>query len=431
MAQTESSQFRFQSVILKKPDKGQEVDFTAGALELHIYESVKVPYLTARILIADTETLIENLKLTGTELITIELVNDDYGFTYTKDFYITRTEAEVKLGDNAGKGYFFYLAEDIFVLDILKKVSRGFRGTPAQIINNVLVSEFERNIKTVGRLPREASFSYVSPYISPLAIIETIRQRASDTMGFPYFVYASLKSQDITMKSLSTILETDPLNDIPFVYSTNQNANPGELAKLVNIKELNYKNTNDTLEMLLKGAIQTNYNVLNISSSQMNQNPSVNIPKILQDDNNSIYNKDFTIRDKKIEEYNPHVVYRLVNHTNQDELGLHDEVDMETHVNKAKAHGIRSALNKHMMEIVIPGLVGWYSNEPFIGNQIEITVPSSSTEGVEQTTSGAYVVLQSKHSFVNNKYDQLLTCSKLTHNTQRTLKPGPSGFLSL
>ena len=88
---------------------------------------------------------------------------------------------------------------------------------------------------------------------------------------------------------------------------------------------------------------------------------------------------------------------------------MHDEVDMETHVNKAKAHGIRSALNKHMMEIVIPGLVGWYSNEPFIGNQIEITVPSSSTEGVEQTTSGAYVVLQSKHSFVNNKYNQLLT----------------------
>jgi len=84
-----------------------------------------------------------------------------------------------------------------------------------------------------------------------------------------------------------------------------------------------------------------------------------------------------------------------------------------------------------MMEIVIPGLVGWYSNEPFVGNQIEITVPSSSTEGVEQTTSGAYVVLQAKHSFVNNKYDQLLTCSKLTHNTQRTLKPGPSGFLSL
>ena len=430
MANQQSQEFRFSKVMLRVPERNAELDITASTLELHIHESVRVPYLTARMLIADTETVIEAMKLTGTEIVTIELTNDDYNFTYSRDFYVTRTDAHIQLGDNMGKGYLFYLTEDIFVLDVLKTISRGFRGTPVQIINKVMQGEFNRVLKTVGKLPRESAFTYVSPYISPLEIVETIRQRSTDTTGFPYFCYATIKDRDIIMKSLSTMLENPPLNQVDFVYGASQ-ANSGQEGKINNIESLSQLDNNDTLEMVLKGAVQSQYNVLNMSTAQVNARPDVNIPKILNDDNNSIYNKDFEIDGKKIEQYNPRVLYKIVNHTNQDELGLNDEADIENHTNRAKAHGLRSALSKHILEISLNGLIGWSAQESFVGNQISISIPSTATQEVEPTQSGTYVVLQTKHSFIDNKYEQFLTCSKLSHTREKVVKTGPSGFISL
>ena len=92
MAISGSSEFRFQSVVLKQPEKNVEVDFTGGTLELQINESIQVPYLTGRCIIADPESILEDLKLTGTELLCFEIVNDEYNLIYKKDFYITRTE---------------------------------------------------------------------------------------------------------------------------------------------------------------------------------------------------------------------------------------------------------------------------------------------------------------------------------------------------
>lgn len=427
MAISSQSEYRYTKAILSIPEKGVEIDVVRSILELTIYESVRQPYLTARIIIADSERVIDKLKINGTERLELEIRNDQYDFTYSRKFMITRTEEKVKVSEQA-YGYVFYLTEEVFVLDVLKKISRAYKGTPDQIIRNVLSSEFDKGMDLIGGAPTQAAFQYISPYVSPLEIIETIREKATTEAGFPFFVYATLKDNTIKMKSLAHVLSTDPINNVPFTYSAAQTSSSDAKRQLTAIQDWKYLGNNDTVEMVMKGAVQNQFNVLNLSTNQRNQKNRFNITDLIDANGNSIYNRDFKIDDKRLNDYDPNVVYRIVNHTTTDELGYHDERDIEKNSNRMKSHAIRQALTKHMISVTINGIPNWFDDVELLGNQIDVEILNTQTDPVDKVNSGSYVVLESRHVFVDQKYTQLLTCSKLSHSEKPSISVGPSGF---
>ena len=256
------SEFHFQNVILSIPERGIEVDISQTIVELTLYESVNIPYITGNMVCVDTEFAFEQLKMTGTERLELVIMAQEYDYTFKKKFIITRTVGKTKM-DEKGYAYNFYIAEEIFFIDVLSKLSNAYEGTPAEIITNILSSEFDKELNLIGKASAQSAFTYISPYISPLAIVETIRMRASDRNGYPFFVYATLKEDSIRMKSLSDMIETDPINTIPFTFSNAQNYNPDRKKQLTNIEFMQDIGVNDTVEMLMKGAVQNQYNVLN------------------------------------------------------------------------------------------------------------------------------------------------------------------------
>ena len=423
------SEFHFQNVILSIPERGIEVDISQTIVELTLYESVNIPYITGNMVCVDTEFAFEQLKMTGTERLELVIMAQEYDYTFKKKFIITRTVGKTKM-DEKGYAYNFYIAEEIFFIDVLSKLSNAYEGTPAEIITNILSSEFDKELNLIGKSSAQSAFTYISPYISPLAIVETIRMRASDRNGYPFFVYATLKEDSIRMKSLSDMIETDPINTIPFTFSNAQNYNPDRKKQLTNIEFMQDIGVNDTVEMLMNGAVQNQYNVLNLSTNKRNKNNRFNITEILDAKDDSIYNKELKIREKTLDQYDPNVLYRIVNHTTMDELGYHDEQDLEMHVNKMKSNALKKALDKKKITIILPGVLNFYENTVFIGEQIMINLPMPGGD-LDKVTSGPYVVLEIKHKFSENKYSQAMTCSKLTNSTDKTLAVGPTGYTSL
>ena len=420
-----ASEYKFQEAVLTIPERGIELDISATIMELILYESVNTPYITGRMVCTDTDYVFERLKFDGTERIKIDIASD-YDTVLTKSFFVTRTIGKTKVDENT-YAYNFYIAEDIFFLDVLKSVSRAFKGTPDEIIKNVLSNEFGRDLKLLGKAPYQSAFNYVSPYISPLAIVDTIRRRAYDVNGFPYFVYASLKEEEIRMKSLSEMIENEPINKTSFVFSNAQNFKLDPLQQLINIESFVEDNTNDTLELLIKGAVQNQYNVLNLSTNKRNQQNRFNITEALDAGaNKSIFNKDFTIEDKTLNEFDPNVVYKIVNHTTMDELGYHDERDIEQHLNKVKSSALVSALSKKKITIGTTGVYNFYRDTVFIGEQINLMLPQFESETKDTVTSGSYVVLETKHVFTENKYNMFMTCSRLTQSSDETTAIGPN-----
>jgi len=422
------SEYQFQSVILSVPEKGIEVDISQTIIELTLYESVEIPYITGNMVCVDTQFAFEELRMDGTERLELSIVAQEYDYTFNKKFIITRTIGKTKM-DETGYAYNFYIAEEMFFIDVLKKVSNAYLGTPSEIIKSVLSSEFNKELDLIGKQSAQSAFTYISPYISPLAIVETIRKRASDRNGYPFFVYATLKEDTIRMKSLSDMIETDPINKIPFTYSNAQNYSPDRKKQLTNIEFMRDAGTNDTVEMLMNGALQNQYNVLNLSTNRRNDNNRFNITEILDKKDDSIYNKDLKIQDKTLDQYDPNVLYSIVNHTTMDELGYHDEQDIEMHMNKMKSSALHKALDKKKINIMLPGILNFYEDTVFVGEQIMINLPRPGGNS-DKVTSGPYVVLEVKHKFSENKYSQAMTCSKLTNSSDKTLAVTPTGYSS-
>jgi uncharacterized membrane protein len=420
-----ASEYHFQEVVLTIPERGIELDIGPTIIELMLYESVNTPYITGSMVCVDTQYVFDRLRFDGTERVTINIASD-YDEVLTKSFFITRTTGKTKVDENT-YAYNYYIAEDIFFLDVLKSVSRAYNGTPDEIIKNVLSNEFKRELSLIGKAPYQSAFNYVSPFISPLAIIDTIRRRAYDINGFPYFVYASLKEEEIRMKSLSEMIENEPINKTSFVFSNAQNFKLDPVQQLINVESFVEDNTNDTIELLIKGAVQNQYNVLNLSTNKRNQQNRFNITEALEAGaNKSIFNKDFTIEDKGLNEFDPNVVYKIVNHTTMDELGYHDERDIEQHLNKVKSSALVSALSKKKITIGTTGVYNFYRDTVFIGEQINLMLPQFESETKDTVTSGSYVVLETKHVFSENKYNMFMTCSRLTQSSDETTAIGPN-----
>ena len=420
-----ASEYHFQEVVLTIPERGIELDIGPTIIGLMLYESVNTPYITGSMVCVDTQYVFDRLRFDGTERVTINIASD-YDEVLTKSFFITRTTGKTKVDENT-YAYNYYIAEDIFFLDVLKSVSRAYNGTPDEIIKNVLSNEFKRELSLIGKAPYQSAFNYVSPFISPLAIIDTIRRRAYDINGFPYFVYASLKEEEIRMKSLSEMIENEPINKTSFVFSNAQNFKLDPVQQLINVESFVEDNTNDTIELLIKGAVQNQYNVLNLSTNKRNQQNRFNITEALEAGaNKSIFNKDFTIEDKGLNEFDPNVVYKIVNHTTMDELGYHDERDIEQHLNKVKSSALVSALSKKKITIGTTGVYNFYRDTVFIGEQINLMLPQFESETKDTVTSGSYVVLETKHVFSENKYNMFMTCSRLTQSSDETTAIGPN-----
>ena len=424
-----SSEFEFRDVILSIPEKGIEVDISLSILELTLFESVNVPYIAGQMLCADTQNIFQELQMDGTERLELNIISSEFEYTLNRKFIITRTIGKVQIGES-GHAYNFYIAEESFFTDVLNKISKTYSGKPHDIIKNILSTEFNKELNLIGKEAAQAPFTYISPFISPFHIIDNIRKRSCDRNGYPFFVYASLNDDKIRMKSLSEILETQPINKIPFTYSTAQNFKADKEKQLTNIEGFEELGANDTAELLIKGAVQNQYNTLNISTNQRNVNNKFNITEILDAKENSIFNKDFTFNNKKLNEYNPNVIFKLVNYTTADELGYHDEADIEKHMNKMKSDSLISALEKKKINIVLPGVLNYLDNIVMVGEQIAINLPKHNAGVLDEVSSGSYIVLQTKHMFTENKYTMGLTCSKLTNTTDQTAAIGPTGYTS-
>ena len=84
------SEFHFQEVILSVPEKGIELDISKTIMELTLYESVNIPYISGTMVCADTEFAFEELRMDGTERLELTIMAPEYDYTFTKKFIIRR-----------------------------------------------------------------------------------------------------------------------------------------------------------------------------------------------------------------------------------------------------------------------------------------------------------------------------------------------------
>ena len=463
-------QFRLSSVIMhsdrmtadetitssKSDSRLVDFDLTDQVLELLIYENMDRHFLTGELVITDNQGLFSDMQFQGTERITISLSTTDKDSTpmiFNKNFIAYKIKTQVK--DANGKSSYFVisLVDEHGFLGQVTKISKSYNGSLERIVKSICQSELGRqvDISYTGAKTAKDEFSAqqditcIIPNMTPNEALEWLCRRLTTKNGTPYYLFATLNlpsildgssnskvEEDINegniikLANLDFMLQQKPFSNISYVY------NPSSTSKVTNdpirdsfnVRNLEYGSSSNTLRLLKLGAFSTNYGNTNLNTGEItsvkynlgDQLSTMSKQNIIENENGAsqnVYDGDFILLDKKIEEFDAVTFHSITSTGTYGNLkSYHDETDESKFRMKVSSASIKNVINKNNLVIVVDGSSLMLGNA-CIGDKLDLIVVSDDISGsdIDSPTgmkdsrhSGEYLIYSIKHHFYGTSH---------------------------
>jgi hypothetical protein len=409
------TQYGYNSVKFVTEKEGQqiELDITTVIAQLNIYENLGKCGLAGRILVVDSANMFAQLQITGVEKIIIDMnaiLNPENNINIKREFMLTAVLAKEIVNDSTIT-YLFELQEPHTFKGKIQKISKSYSGTPSQIIKNIVSGFLDKTVNVYSE-PAQAVMSVIIPYITPLSATKWILKRATDIKGFPYFLYATLNSEDIQLKSLSDMME-DPAKVQKFSYG-GAVANSGDPARsILSIETIKGNVGGTTLTSIVRGAVGQRYEVHDITFNYKNTEPQVKVSDYFDA---NLYDKNFTINNKPIDEYESTFVFDL--QTPSMSFGNsygYDRDNLNRLVTKVVRKSILTAVGTGTLKINVSAWAFMANNMNTVGNKIEIEILQliDGKATPDEKQSGEYLIVEAKHNFYDEKHGLTLKVVKV------------------
>lgn len=410
-----STKFEYTTANIINETKGFNIDVRSVIVELELFENISNTGITGKILIVDNQNLFNEIKFTGTESLELTIESSSNNSSpITKTFIMSRISG-VSIANETTTAYVFTLIERHVFLSMLQKISKAYTGTPKQIINNILTGFLDVKIKEDvlnESGPVQTAMSLITPYINPIVACQWVRNRSTTEKGMPYFLYGSLRSDDISFESLEALLDKDTFPE-PFTYSMAGAASDDPKTIMFNIIKLQSKETSDTVAAMMNGAIGSNYTVLDTTTGRTNPNKQFKISDVLE---SNMYDTEFVIKDKKIDEYESSIIFDIVAPAQETTNSYNYDPDLTSLKSKIANRSFYKALTKNEMEITVSGEVFLLREDIGVGSRIDIRTIASDGQGNlkdDINKSGKYMIMTTKHLFLDNDHTVLMRVTKL------------------
>ena len=154
----------------------ERVDISSFALEIILYEDIFSNVMTGSIIMDDAASLITELPIKGNEIIELTFRTPGFDSTIQGIFNITSI-SERTLGEKSQSYILHIISQEGFV-DNFTTVSQKFQGKTDEVIANIFSRYLYRDKPLNVTEKHSSSISMVSPYWSPLKIINWISQRS-------------------------------------------------------------------------------------------------------------------------------------------------------------------------------------------------------------------------------------------------------------
>ena len=412
MSDTTASQYQYQKAIIIKGD--QEIDVSGVIGELILVENIKSIGISGKVLIVDNANLFASSQFTGTEILEIEVINHIQGKNIKKRFIMYETASVTVVNDTTMTYVFSLMTEHVF-RSHLQVISKAYEGTPERIIKRVLDGELGVSLDTtlMNIDPVQRSLSIVTPYITPIVTLNWVLNGLTTNKGFPYFLFASVKSDDIFMTSLEDILEAEPLFNRPFVKSSAIAASADPNKNLFTIEDIEYSSRNDTLVNIASGSVGAKYDVLDTVFGNRISKPEFKITEMLPD--TKLIDTKFEVGGKKITEYESNFIFGITapSTIRMDGYGYDEEVDNLK--SKIRRKSVISAMGNNTAVMTVTGTLFMQLDTPTIGGKIELEVTAMEGEEtvLDDQKSGEFIISSIRHTFFDEKHTVTLGVSKL------------------
>lgn len=424
-----TQEFEFLTATIKSDIYSTEFDVRSSVIELNIFENISRPYLTGKVLFSDTNSFFNNINFSGTEEFEIQVTQKDLKkSTLTKTFIMTKIEKSHRVNDTT-EVFLFDLIEKIAFESAAEKISKAYTGTPLSIIQHIL-SDLNSDIKLDRSLlnadPVQEEMRLITPYIQPLQAVDWIKDRATTANGYPFFVFASMKSEGVVVNSLENILNTPSWNSKPFVYSQGATNQDNPVHSLYTVNNISATNVDDTLNTIMSGAISSRYEVLDLYSLSRNSDKArlYKLSKTLDanatDGKNAIVNSKLNVKNKTVEDLESRAFFSVIssNLFNDDINGYHDTTDLDNLSTKIAQRSIRAALKRNMMNIELSGIPFLISDVASVGTRINLSFIGNQNRP-DKKRSGAYTIMALRHQFKDTSYSVAGQVTKLINDGEQ------------
>lgn len=164
---------------------------TPQVVGIEIYEDIFSPFISGKIVVRDSQELLNLLPLVGEEKIILDIATPtiDEEYTIKGEFFIYKMGDRIRLSER-DTGYQLYFMSKEGIIDINRKISKAYSGNITDIVKKIVVEEDGLSSKknlNVETTP--TNIKYISNFWSPVQNINYLAQAAINENNSPTYVF--------------------------------------------------------------------------------------------------------------------------------------------------------------------------------------------------------------------------------------------------
>jgi hypothetical protein len=284
------------------------IDIKSLVAEISYYEDIFRGSVTGHLLIADSISLIERLKMSGSDFLYLSF-RKSRGET-SKDarvekFFRVYRVSERQLTNQETENYALHFCSEELLLSEQMKISKAYKDKQiSDIVNDILVNQMKIPKNMVNVQDTKGNYDFVIPYKKPIEAINWLASYAlSDNIGADFLFYENI--QGYNFRSLQSLYSQNAYSN--YMYTSRNRIAKDVALDLKAIKSYTFLDTFDSLYGTTQGAFANRL----ISVDPMTQ-------RYYKTDFD--YVKDYYSRNKKLNNFSilPTVKNRLDKDANQN-----------------------------------------------------------------------------------------------------------------
>lgn len=428
--------YEFDQVLLESERLQKPIELKRVVTDLDIFEHLDKPYLTAEMSVADQTNLYETAGIIGGERITITIssLKEDVATPITKNFYVTK--AKVIYTNDESQLIIFSLIEDIAFKSNLYNVNRYYFGKCGKIIEKISKQYFGKEIDQL--LNEKQNLHLIVPNMDPLEAMQWVRNRATTTDGFPFYLHSTLAKDKLFFRDLGTLLTQPVINPKESFRVDKASLNSLNNKMIINHKFESYQNI---VTMIAKGLVGSSYRYID-TTQETSRTFSFDLRKDLYDilidkgymagQENPEFSTLYQVDGKSFNQIKSRNITRIGGSNSQRNF-FWDQDQKHTWDNgyseSKTAAGYKQIIISNVMDdilkrapltMIVDG-INFIDGDKHstIGNNIAVEFIKSTADRdkassqIDTRRSGNYLIFACRHMFKKEKYEVSLSCVKM------------------
>ena len=194
---------------------GLTVDLTPQILAIEVYENMFDTFITGSLIIRDNQDISNVFPLVGNEFVDLEFQTPGFeGASVFKGRYYIYNCSDRQMTSNRDASFIMKFISGEGLINHVQRVSRTFRGTPSDIVKQIVTSQYGLNsTKNLFAEPTTNNVTFISNWWHPARCINYACEHSLNSNGSSSYLFFETRAGFI-FSSLHDLIGTP--DDIPY-----------------------------------------------------------------------------------------------------------------------------------------------------------------------------------------------------------------------